>query len=136
MLTVVPLGGTFFFAPPGGTTIMSIFVLSGGTTTVALPGGTLIMLIVAPSGGMTTFAPPGGTTILLKHLGFSVGTGLRTLSSANKKQSDFGKGRKEGWIMLTGNQLQTKYTDELLDALEYSIQNNELVQHSPFKTIW
>jgi len=35
-----------------------------------------------------------------KQLGFSVGTGIRTLSSIKKKQSDIAEGRGEGWIML------------------------------------
>ena len=68
-----------------------------------------------------------------KQLGFSVGTGHRTLSSAKKKQSDIAEGRKEGWIMSNEDKLQTKYTHELLDALEYWIKNNDLVRHSPFK---
>ena len=35
-----------------------------------------------------------------KQLGFSVGTGIRTLPSIKKKQSDIVEGREEGWIML------------------------------------
>ncbi len=54
-----------------------------------------------------------------KQLGFSVGTGHRTLSSVKKKLSDIAGGKKEGWIMLNEDEQQTKYTNELLDALEY-----------------
>ena len=68
-----------------------------------------------------------------KQLGFSVGTGHRTLSSVEKKRSDIAEGRKEGWIMLNDEEQRTKYTNELLDALEYSIENNDMVRHSPFK---
>ena len=35
-----------------------------------------------------------------KQMGFSVGTGHRTLSSIEKKRSDIAESRKEGWIML------------------------------------
>jgi hypothetical protein len=68
-----------------------------------------------------------------KQLGFSVGTGHRTLLSAEKKRADIAEGTKEGWIMLTDEEQQTKYTDELLNALEYWIENNDMVRHSPFK---
>jgi hypothetical protein len=54
-----------------------------------------------------------------KQLGFSVGTGHRTLSSVEKKRSDIAEGRKEGWIMLNDDEQRTKYTNELLEALEY-----------------
>ena len=36
-----------------------------------------------------------------KQLGFSVGSGLRTLSSAKKKRADIAKGMRDGWIILT-----------------------------------
>ncbi len=68
-----------------------------------------------------------------KQLGFSYGTGHRTLSSVKKKRADIAEGTKEGWIMVTDEEQRTKYTDELLNALEYWIQNNDMVQHSPFK---
>ena len=68
-----------------------------------------------------------------KQLGFSVGTGIRTLSSVKKKRSDIAEGREEGWIMLNEYEQQTKYSNELLDALEYWIENNDMVWHSPFK---
>ena len=68
-----------------------------------------------------------------KQLDFSVGTGLRTLSSVKKKQSDIVEGKKKGWIMLNEDEQRTKYTNELLDALEYWIKNNNMVRHSPFK---
>jgi hypothetical protein len=68
-----------------------------------------------------------------KQLGFSVGTGLRTLSAAKKKQLEIVEGTKEGWIKLNEDEQQTKYTTELLDALEYWITNNDMVQHSLFK---
>jgi hypothetical protein len=67
-----------------------------------------------------------------KQLGFSVGTGHRTLSSAEKKRAVIAEGTKEGWIMLTDDEQWTKHTDELLDALEYWIENNDMVWHSPF----
>ena len=35
--------------------------------------------------------------------------------------------------MLNEDEQQTKYTNELLDALEYWIENNNMVRHSPFK---
>ena len=35
--------------------------------------------------------------------------------------------------MLNKDEQQTKYTNELLDALEYWIENNDMVRHSPFK---
>jgi hypothetical protein len=53
-----------------------------------------------------------------KQFGFSVGTGHRTLSLAKKKRADIAEGREEGWIMLTDDKQQTKYTDDLLNALE------------------
>ncbi len=68
-----------------------------------------------------------------KQLGFSVVTGLRTLSSVKKKRSDIAEGKTEGWIMLNEDEQQTKYTNELLDALKYWIENNDVVRHSPFK---
>ena len=68
-----------------------------------------------------------------KQLGFSVGTGHRTLSSVEKKRSDIAEGRKEGWIMLNDNEQQTKYTNELLEAWEYWVENNNMVRHCPFK---
>jgi hypothetical protein len=43
-----------------------------------------------------------------KQLGFSVGTGLRTLLSAEKKRADIAEGTKEGWIILTDDEQQTK----------------------------
>ena len=68
-----------------------------------------------------------------KQLGFSVGTGHRTLTSAEKKRADIAEGTKEGWIMLTEDEQRSKYTDELISALEYWIENNDMVCHSPFK---
>jgi hypothetical protein len=68
-----------------------------------------------------------------KQLGFSVGTGHRTLSLAEKKRADIAEGTKEGWIMLTDDEQRTKHTDELLDGLEYRIKNNDMVRHSHFK---
>jgi hypothetical protein len=68
-----------------------------------------------------------------KQLGFSVGTGHRTLSLAEKKRADIAEGIKGGWIMLTNNKHWTKYTNDLLNALEYWIENNNMVWHSPFK---
>ena len=68
-----------------------------------------------------------------KQLGFSVGTGFRTMLSVKKKQSDISEGKKEGWIMLNEDEQQTKYTNELLDALEYWIKNIDIVRHGPFK---
>ena len=68
-----------------------------------------------------------------KQLGFSVGTGHRTLSSVEKKRSDIAEGRKEGWIMLNDDEQQTKYTNELLEAWEYWVENNNMVRHCPFK---
>ncbi len=44
-----------------------------------------------------------------EQLGFSVGTGHRTLSSVEKKQSNIAEGRKEGWITLNDNEQRTKY---------------------------
>jgi hypothetical protein len=35
--------------------------------------------------------------------------------------------------MLSEDEQQTKYSNELLDALEYWIENNDMVRHSPFK---
>ena len=35
--------------------------------------------------------------------------------------------------MLSEDEQPSKYTPELLTALEYWIENNEMVQHSPFK---
>ena len=68
-----------------------------------------------------------------KQLGFSVGTGHRTLLSVEKKRSDIAEGRKEGSIMLNEDEQRTKYTNELLEALEYWVENNDMVHHSPFK---
>ena len=68
-----------------------------------------------------------------RELGFTWGTGQRALSSAKTKRADIDEGNKEGWIMLTEDEQRSKYTPELLTALEYWIENNEMVQHSPFK---
>ena len=68
-----------------------------------------------------------------KQLGFSVGSGHRTLSSAEKKQANIAEGTKEGWIMLTKDDQRSKYTNKLISALEYWIENNNMVRHSPFK---
>jgi hypothetical protein len=68
-----------------------------------------------------------------KQLGFSVGTGLRTLSLAKKKQADIAEETKEGWIMLTEDEQRSKYTDKLITALEYWTKNNNMVRQSPFK---
>ncbi len=35
--------------------------------------------------------------------------------------------------MLTEDEQRSKYTDELISALEYWIENNDMVCHSPFK---
>ncbi len=70
---------------------------------------------------------------ITKQLGFSVGRGLRTLAVAQKKQADIADGDKDGWIMLPDDEPRSKYTDELLSALEYWMENNDLVCHSPFK---
>ena len=59
--------------------------------------------------------------------------GFRAMLSVKKKRSDIAEGKKEGWIMLNEDEQWTKYTNELLDALEYWIENNDMVQHSPFK---
>ncbi len=45
-----------------------------------------------------------------KQLGFSVGTGHRTLSSVEKKRSEIAEGREEGWIMLSEDEQRTKTT--------------------------
>ena len=68
-----------------------------------------------------------------RELGFTWGTGHRALSLARTKQADIAEGKKEGWIMLSEDKQRSKYTPELLTALEYWIENNEMVQHSPFK---
>jgi len=68
-----------------------------------------------------------------KQLGFSVGTGHRTLLSVEKNRSDIAEGRKKGSIMLNEDEQRTKYTNELLEALEYWVKNNDMVRHSPFK---
>ncbi len=57
----------------------------------------------------------------------------RTLSLAKKKQPDIAKGIMDGWILLTKDEQRSKYTDKLISALEYWIENNNLVQHSAFK---
>ncbi len=48
------------------------------------------------------------TREISKQLGFSVGTGHRTLLSVEKKQSDIAEGRKEGWIMLNEDKQENK----------------------------
>ncbi len=53
-----------------------------------------------------------------KQLGFSIGSGHRTLSSAEKKRADIAEGMRDGWIMLTEDEQRSKYTDELISALE------------------
>jgi hypothetical protein len=63
-------------------------------------------------------------------MGFSVVTGHRTLTPAEKKRADIAEGTKEGWIMLTEDEQRSKYTDELISALEYWIENNNMVCHS------
>ncbi len=70
---------------------------------------------------------------ICKQLGFIAGMGHRTLLSAERKQADIVEGTEEGWIMLTNDNQRTKYTDELLNALEYWIKNINMVWHSPFK---
>ncbi len=67
-----------------------------------------------------------------KQLGFNVGTGHRTLSLANTKQADIAAGTKEGWIMLTNDEHQSKYTN-MLNVFDYWIKNNDMVWYSPFK---
>ena len=67
------------------------------------------------------------------QLGFTWGTGQRALSLAKTKRADIAEGNKEGWIMLSEDEQRSKYTPELLTALEYCIENDEMVQHSPFK---
>jgi hypothetical protein len=68
-----------------------------------------------------------------RQLGFTWGTGQRALSLAKTKQADIAEGNEEGWIMLSEDEQCSKYTPELLTALEHWIKNNEMVQHSPFK---
>ena len=68
-----------------------------------------------------------------RRLGFTWGTGQRALSLAKTKQADIAEGNEEGWIMLSEDEQCSKYTPELLTALEHWIENNEMVQHSPFK---
>ena len=51
-----------------------------------------------------------------KQLGFSVGTGHRTLSSVKKKRSEIAEGKNEGWIMMNDDEQRTKFTNEFLDA--------------------
>ncbi len=54
-----------------------------------------------------------------KLLGLSVGTGHRTLTLVEKKRADIAEGTKEGWIILTEDEQRSKYTDEMISALEY-----------------
>ena len=68
-----------------------------------------------------------------RQMGFTWGTGQRALSLAKTKQADIAEGNEEGWIMLSEDEQRSKYTPELLTALEYWIENNEMVRHSPFK---
>ena len=68
-----------------------------------------------------------------KQLGFSVGTGRRTLSLTKKKQANIAKVMKEGWIMLSKDEQCTKYTNKLITALKYWIENNDMARHSLFK---
>jgi hypothetical protein len=68
-----------------------------------------------------------------RRLGFTYGTGHRSLSLAQTKRADIAEGKKEGWIMLSEDKQRSKYTPELLTTLEYWIENNEMVRHSPFK---
>ncbi len=68
-----------------------------------------------------------------QRLGFTKGTGHRALLLARTKRADIAEGKKEGWIMLSEDKQRSKYTPELLTVLEYWIENNEMVRHSPFK---
>jgi hypothetical protein len=68
-----------------------------------------------------------------RQLGFTWATGRRALSSAKMKRADIAEGNEQGWIMLSEDEQRSKYTPELLTALEYWIENNEMVRHSPFK---
>jgi hypothetical protein len=52
---------------------------------------------------------------------------------AEKKRADIAEGIKEGWIRLTDEEQWTKYANDLLNAFEYWIKNNNMVRHSPFK---
>ena len=67
------------------------------------------------------------------QLGFSSGSGHWTLSLVQKKRADISEGTKEGWIMLNKEEQRSKYMDELISALEFWIENNDMVRHSPFK---
>ena len=68
-----------------------------------------------------------------KQLGLSVGSRHRTLSLAKKKRVNIAKGMRDGWIMLTKDEQRSKYTDKLISALEYWIENNNMVHHNPLK---
>ena len=68
-----------------------------------------------------------------RQLGFNWATGRRALSSAKMKRAEIAEGNEQGWIMLSEDEQRSKYTPELLTALEYWIENNDMVRHSPFK---
>ncbi len=95
--------------------------VSKGLVVKALYLGLLPTLTKDTGNDGTSIASQKGISIreTSKQLGFSVGTGHRALSSAEKKRADIAEGIKEGWIMLTDDEQRTKYIDDLLNALEY-----------------
>jgi hypothetical protein len=68
-----------------------------------------------------------------KQLGFSKGSGLRTLIQAEIKRMEIANQNANGWVILDDDDPISKYSEELLDALESWMENNDLVSHSPSK---
>ena len=71
---------------------------------------------------------------LSRELGFSsYGSAQRNLLKAEEKRSLIADGRIEGWIVLDEREVWNKMPDELKDAFEDWMENNEKVAISPEK---
>jgi hypothetical protein len=70
---------------------------------------------------------------LTRILGFSNGTGWRTMTIAESKRGEIANGGSNGWIMLDEDDERTKYLDNLLDSLELWMANNDMVLDNPCK---
>jgi len=70
---------------------------------------------------------------LARILGFSNGTGWRTMTIAESKRGEIADGGSNGWIMLDEDDERTKYSDNLLDSLELWMANKDMVLDNPCK---
>ncbi len=70
---------------------------------------------------------------LSRTLGFTNGTGWRTMTTAESKRGEIADGGANGWFMLDDDDERTKYSDNLLDSLELWMVNNDMVLENPCK---